>query len=120
VDRIVVPGIPLRAQVGTTEEERASPQEIRVFLSLYLDLETAGRSDALEDTVDYDAVCATVAEIVASRPFHLIESLAREVAAAVLASFDLEEVEVRVEKPDALKARGVPFAAVEIRRSRHA
>ena len=120
MDRIVIPGIPLEARVGVSEDEMAGAQEVRVHLVLHVDLSAAGASDSLEDTVDYEAVCAAVADVVGRRPFKLIESMAAEVAAEVLRSFAVEEIEVRIEKPGALRARGVPFAAVELRRNRHA
>jgi dihydroneopterin aldolase len=120
VDRIVIPGLPLRAHVGVTDEERSSEQDVVVSLTLHLDLAAAGTSDALEDTVDYDAVCEVVARTVEQRPFHLIEAMASGVADAVLGSFAVGVVEVRVEKPGALRARRVPFAAVEMRRGRDA
>lgn len=118
VDRIVIPRIPLLAHLGVTEEERAAAQEIFVELVLHLDLAAAGASDDLGDSVDYDAVCRTVGEGVGGGRFHLIEAVAEHVAAAVLAGFDVARVDVRVEKPAALRARGIPFAAVEISRER--
>jgi dihydroneopterin aldolase len=120
MDRIVLPRIPLAARVGVSEEERGSPQDVEVGLVLHLDLARAGASDALVDTVDYEAVCRRVTDIVGSRPYRLIESLAEAVARAVLAGFEVAEVEVRVEKPGALLTYGVPYAAVEIRRRRDA
>jgi FolB domain-containing protein len=118
MDRIIIPGIPLRAHVGVTAEERETDQEIAIELVLHLDLAPAGIADDIAKTVDYDDVCRAVAEVVGSRPFHLIEAIAEEVAGVILRGFDVLEVEVRVQKPDALRARRVPFAAVEIRRRR--
>ncbi|MDH3206968.1 MAG: dihydroneopterin aldolase [Gemmatimonadota bacterium] len=118
MDRIVVPGVPLRARVGVTAEERKAPQDIVVGLVLYLDLRRAGTTDDLANTIDYDAACATATRVVGSRPYHLIEAIAEEVAGIVLDEYDVAAVDVRVEKPGALRARGVPFAAVEIHRTR--
>jgi len=118
VDRIVVPGIPLRAHLGVTDAERAAAQEIDVGIVLHLDVSAAGASDDITHTVDYDAVCGTVSRVVGSRPFHLIEAIAEGVARAVLHEFDVDEVDVRVRKPGALKAWNVPFASVEIHRRR--
>lgn len=118
MDRIVIPEIPLRAHVGITAEERRPEQEVIVHLALYLDLAPAGESDDLAKTVDYDTVCEAVGCVVASRSFHLIEAIAEEVARAILSDFGVDEVDVRVEKPGALRERSVPFAAVEIRRAR--
>jgi dihydroneopterin aldolase len=119
VDRILIPGIPVRVRVGVPDEERASEQGVLVGLALYMDLAPAGASDRLEDTVDYEAVCSAVVAVAAERPFRLIETLAEAVAAVVLGGFPVSGVEVRVEKPGALVERGVPFAAVEILRGHH-
>ena len=121
MDRILIPGIPLRVRVGVPEDERAVEQDVRIALTLHLDLSRAGASDDLSDTVDYDAVCAVVTEAATKRPFRLIEAIAEEVAAAVLGDFGgVAEVDVGIEKPGALQDRGIPFAAVEITRRRDA
>jgi dihydroneopterin aldolase len=118
VDLIIVPEIPLRARVGVTEQERGREQEVRVDVELRLELTRAGREDALEHTVDYESVCDVVASTVQSRPYHVIEAVAEACAAALLAAFSVDEVRVRVRKPGALRARGVPYAAVEVVRRR--
>jgi dihydroneopterin aldolase len=118
VDRIVIPGIPLQVRVGVTEEERGAPQEVVIGLVLHLDLAAAGASDDLADTVDYDSVCETVAETVATGPFQLIERIAARVSKAVLEDFGVARVDVRVEKPGAIRGRDVAYAAVEISRER--
>jgi dihydroneopterin aldolase len=120
MDSIEIPGIPLQARVGVTDDERREPQPLRVGLVLHLDLAGAGVSDDLAHTVDYDKVCETVMRTVTSRAFNLIEAVADTVARAVLDAHSVEEVEVRVEKPGALVGRGVPYAAVDIRRRRDA
>ncbi len=119
VDRIVIPGIPLRARVGITEEERAAEQEVLVLVELRLDLREAGARDDLARTIDYDAVCERISEVVRGRAFHLIETIAEACAGNVLAGFArVDEVRVEVRKPGALRARGVPYAAVEVTRRR--
>jgi dihydroneopterin aldolase len=119
MDRIVVPGLPLRARVGVEDAERAAEQEIVVEVELGLDLGPAGRSDDLAHTVDYDTVCDVVARAVGARAFRLVEAVAEESARALLAAFgEVTEVRVQVRKPGALRARGVPYAAVEVTRRR--
>ena len=120
MDRIEIAALPLRVRVGVTEDERREPQALGVSLVLHLDLSAAGASDDVRDTVDYDAVCGTVVRVVGSRAFHLIEAVARTVANAVIEAHAVAAVEVRVEKPGALRERGVPWAAVVIHRSRDA
>jgi dihydroneopterin aldolase len=119
MDRIVIPGIPLMVRVGVTEREREEPQEVVVRLVLHLDLAAAGESDDLAHTIDYEAVCATVDDVVGEGSFHLIERIAARVADVVLEDFEVARVDVCVEKPAALQGRGVPYAAVEISRGRN-
>ncbi len=118
MDKIVIPQLPILCFVGVPDEERAFPQQVAVSLELFLDLSPAGRADDFERTADYDAVCSTVVATARARPRKLIEALAEDVAAAVLDGYDVSRVRVRVEKPNALRRRGVPYAAVEIERAR--
>jgi dihydroneopterin aldolase len=52
-DRILVRGLRLWAHVGVLEFERRQGQWFELDLELAFDLETAGRLDALDDTLDY-------------------------------------------------------------------
>ncbi len=84
-DRIELRGLRLVGRVGVLDLERAQDQPLEVDLDLIVDLAAAGASDDLADTVDYGAVCATVAGAVAAGHVALLERLAARVADAVLA-----------------------------------
>ncbi len=102
--------------IGTTELERARPQEVVLDVSLQLSLSAAGRSDRLEDTVDYSQLAARLTAQVGASSFQLLEALAEAVASTCLGDPRVHRVEVRVEKP-----RAVPLArsaAVRIVRER--
>jgi dihydroneopterin aldolase len=90
---------------GVTLEERMEPQPVEVDVDLEVDLSAAAASDELADTIDYSAVFELVRQIAEERSFRLIEALAGEIAAAVLAAHGseprLKAVEVRVRKPEA-------------------
>ena len=117
-DRILLLDLRLRCIVGVRERERREPQDVVVNLVLYADLEQAGRSDRLEDTVDYSALSRRVEDLVEGSSFALIEALAQAIAASCLQEPGVRGVTVRVDKPAALP-RG-RAAAVEIHRERHA
>jgi len=120
MDRILISELPLLCQVGVTEEERAAPQILVLDLELFLDLSRAAASDVIADTVNYSSVCAVAEEVARHRPYRLIESLAGELADALLARFPVEQVRILVRKPAALARRGAAFAAVELVRRRNA
>ena len=76
------------------------------------------RTDALEDTVDYRAIKKRILHLVEESRFRLIEALAQSIADECLRDERVEQVEVVVEKPGAL--RFARTAGVEIVRSRGA
>lgn len=115
-DRIHIRRMRLRCVIGDYPEERADKQEVVVDLTLHADLRTAGASDRLEDTVDYAAVEAEVAEMVQASDFNLMEALAERIAEICLSRPGVEAVTVRVDKPGALRFAG--SVGVEIFRPR--
>ena len=119
MDKIIIPQIPLRVRVGVTDEERSREQDILIDIELGLDLHPAGTTDDLTQSVDYEVICTTVTSMMRSRFFKLIETIANEVAGMLLEQHNIDEVLVRVRKPDALRIHGVPYAAVEVFRRRN-
>jgi FolB domain-containing protein len=117
-DRIRIQGLRVACIIGTRPEERKRAQEIGIDLCLHLELEEPGRSDRLEDTVDYSRLGSEITAMAESSSFQLLERLAEEVASLALAHPKVEAVEVTVSKPHAL-ARG-RAAVVEIFRDRSA
>lgn len=83
-DRIELRGIQLTAVVGVLPEERERAQPLELDIDLEVDLTPAGLSDALEDTVDYGAVCDTVARVVGTARPQLLERLATVVTDELL------------------------------------
>ena len=117
-DRILIPGIPLRARVGCSEEERSEPQRILVDIELLCDVGPAARSDCVGDAIDYVAVRDDAESVAGRRPYALIESLAEAIAFVLLEKYPAGEALVRVRKPSALARHGVPWAGVEVVRQR--
>jgi dihydroneopterin aldolase/D-erythro-7,8-dihydroneopterin triphosphate epimerase len=115
-DRIFIRDLAIRCIVGIDEQERREKQDVLVHITMHVDLRKAGRTDALEDTIDYRALKKRILERAGQSQFHLVEALAQSVAEECLRDERVERVEVAVEKPGALRfARTV---GVEIVRSR--
>ena len=117
-DRVFIRDLALRCIVGVDAEERREKQDILIQITMHTDLRQAGRTDALQDTVDYRALKKRIIRLVEESQFYLIEALAQSIADECLRDRRVERVEVAVEKPGALRfARTV---GVEIVRSRNA
>ena len=100
-------GLEVFGNHGVYEEERARGQAF--LYDLWLSVPDAAGSGRLEDTVDYDAVAKTVAEVSAERRYGLLEALATAVADEVARRFEVERVRVRVRKRDVTPG-GLPVA----------
>ncbi|MDD5199938.1 MAG: dihydroneopterin aldolase [Terrimicrobiaceae bacterium] len=115
-DWIEVRGLKVEARIGVPDAERAEPQRLLVDLRLRPLRGFSQMPDSIEATVDYFAVAQRVAALSAERPRRLIETLADEIAAAVLREFPARRVEVTVRKfilPD------TEFVAVHCARQRN-
>ena len=115
-DRVFIRDLAMRCIVGVDEYERREKQDILVHLTMHTDLRKAGRTDLLEDTVDYRAIKKRILHLVEESRFRLIEALAQSIADECLREERVERVEVVVEKPGAL--RFARTAGVEIVRHR--
>ncbi len=100
--------------VGVYDEERAQPQPVLFDIELDYDFEAAAGSDAVGDAVDYDRVAAEVAILAQRRKFTLIETMAEETAARLLACMDqVRTVRLEIRKPQAVPAAACSFVRVE-------
>ena len=117
MDRIVIRDLLVRGIVGINPDERTKPQDVLVNVTMWADTRAAAVSDDIGDAVNYRTVAkAIIAHVEEGAPM-LVERLAAELAALCFeADPRVQEVEVTVEKPGALRfARSV---GVAIRRKR--
>ena len=114
LDQVHIVDLQLRCIIGIYPEERQEKQDVILNITLYADLRQAGNTDDLRDTVDYKSVKQAVRTLVEGSSFKLVEKLASEVARVCLEPALVKKVQVRIDKPGALRfARSV---AVEIMR----
>ena len=116
MDRIFIRKLALRCIIGIYPDERREKQDIIINVEMHCDLRKAGRSDDLNDTVDYKAIKKAIIKMVEESGFQLIESLAESVADIALANEKVTQVIGTSDKPGAL--RFAKSSAVEIARSR--
>ncbi len=118
-DRIQLDGMQFYAYHGLFPEENRLGQLFTVDVELFLSLSMAGKSDDVQETVDYARVMQTVRGIMEGEPRRLVERLAEEIAQKTLADFPLVQgVRVRVAKPHPPIPGHYRQVAVEICRCR--
>lgn len=120
MDRVFIEGLQVDALIGVYDAERDAKQPLLLDIRLGYDNRRAAERDAVADTVDYAVVCAAVRAFVDARQPQLLETLAEALAAHLLQAFGVDDVRLRIRKPDAARALGAASVGVEIRRERGA
>jgi 7,8-dihydroneopterin aldolase/epimerase/oxygenase len=94
---IEVHGLELFGHHGALEEERRYGRKYLFDVTLEVSGD-AGKTDRLEDTVDYRNIITLVKAISEGRQFTLMEALARAVADGLMQQFPVRRATVRVRK----------------------
>ncbi len=115
-DRIEIAGIHGFGFHGVFPEERRDGQNFYVDLVLTLKHSRAGKSDNLEDAIDYSRVVPATKAIIEGQAFNLIERLAEEIAQNLLKEFAVKSIVVTVHKPEAPVGVKVGDIALRIKR----
>jgi FolB domain-containing protein len=115
MDKIIISDLSARGIIGINDWEREKPQEILINIVLYADLHQAGQSDDIADCVNYRTAAKKVQQHAETAARLTVEALAADIARLCLQEPGVEKVNVRVEKPGAVRfARSV---GVEIERT---
>ena len=87
---------------GVLNEENVLGQRFRASVSLAVNSERAGQTDALEDTVSYVGVYDICKDVIEGTPYKLIEAVAESIATRILQQYEGAVFGCRVEviKPD--------------------
>jgi len=119
-DRIILTGMQFYGFHGVNPEERRLGQPFTVDLEAELDLQAAGASDNLSDTVSYTHLYRAVQAVMEGPPRQLLEAAASAIAADLLAQHPMiDAVRVRVHKPrPPIRGSVIASAAIEIHRTR--
>ena len=116
MDQIFIKDLVARGIIGVNDPEREKPQDIWINIILFADLEKAGITDKLEDTVNYRTIAKRAMAHAESAKRYTVEALAADIARICLEDPGVLKVQVRVEKPGAVRfSRSV---GVEIERTR--
>lgn len=117
MDRILLEGMTFLGRHGVRPAEREVPQEFKVDIEVDCDLGEPGKSDRIEDTVDYRQIHAVAKKVIEGESQKLLETLAARIADRVLEIPRVGGVTVRIAKrPESMQP--IDAAAVRINRTR--
>lgn len=119
MDRIALTGLEFYGYHGCFPEEREKGQRFCVDAELFLDLRQAGKSDGLDDTVNYAEVFEEIRQVVEGPPKQLIEAVAEAVTERILNNYQMVgRIVLTVHKPEAPIPGKFMDVAVTIERTR--
>ncbi|MDQ2942455.1 MAG: dihydroneopterin aldolase [Candidatus Dormibacteraeota bacterium] len=117
MDRILLQGMSFQGRHGVPPAERERPQEFKVDVEVDCDLSEPGRTDRIDDTVDYTKVRAIAKDVIEGESQKLLEALAGRIAERVLQLPKVAAVSVQISKrPESMQP--IDAAAVRINRTR--
>ena len=117
MDKIFIRDLLLRGIIGINPEERVKQQDILINVVMFADIRKAAVSDEIDDAVDYKTVTKHIIQHVEESSDFLVEKLVTDIARLIFNVDDtVQKVQVRVEKPGAL--RFAESVGIEIERSR--
>ena len=116
LDRIEIHDLLLRCIIGINDSERKNKQDVLINIIMWADTRPAARTDAIDDTVNYRTITKQVIEHVEASEYFLVERLVERIAEICLRAERVQQVQVRVEKPGALRfARSVGITITRTR-----
>ncbi|MDP6993701.1 MAG: dihydroneopterin aldolase [Woeseiaceae bacterium] len=115
-DTIFLHDLRVETTIGLWDWERKIRQTVSIDLEMGADIRKAAATDSIDDTLNYKNVAKRVQQFVSDSEFLLVETIAEKIAETILAEFDMPWIDVRVNKPGAI--RGARDVGVHIRRHR--
>lgn len=120
MDIIRIVDLGVFAYHGVYPEEREKGQIFFINAELTVNARKAGMSDDLSKSVNYAEVCEFINDFVKKNTFNLIETVAEQLAQALLLHYDLiSSILIEVRKPSAPIELDFESISVEIERSWH-
>ncbi|MDQ2943820.1 MAG: dihydroneopterin aldolase [Candidatus Dormibacteraeota bacterium] len=117
MDRILLEEMSFQGRHGVRPAERERPQEFKVDVEVDCDLSEPGRTDRIEDTVDYRLVHRIARDVIEGESHKLLETLAARIAEGVLQLPMVAAVSVQISKrPERMQP--IEAASVRINRTR--
>lgn len=118
-DKLILRGLMFHGFHGVKPEERTLGQKFLIDVDAWMDLQAAGKSDCLSDTISYTEIYRIVKEIVEGPPQNLLESVAQLIASTTLSKYpQISAVRVKVGKPHVAVRGPLDYLGVEILRHR--
>lgn len=119
MDKIMLNNMQFYGFHGLFPEENKLGQMFHVDVSLFADLKQAGRTDDMNDSIDYGDIYEAVRDVTEGQAYNLLEAVAEGIANRLLNSYSrVDACTIKVEKPNPPIPGHYDSVAVEVYRER--
>ena len=101
-DEIFINNLKINTVIGIYSWERQINQLLLIDVKLNYDIQKAGQSDDVNDTIDYKEICTKIEEICHQTQAKLIEFLAEKICQYILEHYPCTKIELTIKKPQAI------------------
>ena len=102
-DKIFIHGLEVFCIIGTLPRERKKKQRIVIDCEFMAPVKRAAKRDDLKDALNYKKIADRVTGFASKSRFYLIETLAEHLAQILLREFKLQNLNLQISKPEAIK-----------------
>ena len=114
-DKIILKGMIFHAYHGIHEWEKSSGQKFIVDIEIFKNLSAPGKTDSIEDTIDYSDIFIEVKRIMENKSHNILESVAELIASTILSMYSIKNIKVKIKKPEIkIQDAKLDYVAVEI------
>ena len=102
-DTIYIKDLRVETIIGIFGWEREVRQQISMDLDFEFDVSVPGKSDSIDDTLDYKKITKSLIAFIESSDYKLIEALGEGIVDHLKSKFGIKKVKLRLSKPGALR-----------------
>lgn len=117
-DKIIIKGLHCSVRVGVKKEEQEVRRNCEIDLKIYFDLSTAGKSDDLDQTVNYSKIIHLIHDLSGEVTYKLMEAFAYRLFSEIFSHTAAKKISMRVKKMNPPIEGRFEYVGVEMTRSR--
>lgn len=113
---IIIENIESKCIIGINPNERIKKQKISIDVKLFFPILPSSNNDDIKNTVNYSSVTKEIKKFVANSRFNLIETLALKTAEIILQNSLINEVQLKLKKPEAMESNEIVGVVVNLKK----
>jgi FolB domain-containing protein len=113
---IIIENIESKCIIGINPNERIKKQKVIIGVKLFFPIFPNSNDDDIKNTVNYSSIAKEIKKFVSNSRFNLIETLALKTAEIILQNGLINEVQVKLKKPEAMEVNEMVSVVVNLKK----